>query len=115
MKVRALLETEGVGRVLVVDGGGSLRSALLGDVLAGLGVANGWAGVVVFGCVRDTEQMAGMDIGIRALAAYPTRSEKHGVGHVSVPVTFGGITIRPDDWLYADADGIVVSEQPIHD
>jgi regulator of ribonuclease activity A len=113
--VRATLETPGNGRVLVVDAGGSLRRALVGDNLARLGVDNGWVGIVVNGCVRDTAELATMDIGIRALAALPKRSDKHGAGQVEIPVTFAGVTFAPGAWLYADADGILVSPEPIHE
>ncbi len=107
--VKAMLETPGDGRVLVVDGGGSRRRALVGDVLAGIGAGNGWAGIVIYGCVRDTEALGDLDIGVKALAAFPIRSEKRGVGQVSLPVSFAGVTFRPGWWLYADADGIIVS------
>lgn len=113
--VKAMLETPGHGRVLVVDGGGSLRSALVGDNLAGLGVHNGWSGIVLYTCARDTAQTARLDIGLKALATMPRRSNKVGTGEASIPVTFAGINFRPGDWLYADADGIVVSADPIHD
>lgn len=112
--VRAALETPGEGRVLVVDGGGSRRCALVGDVLAGLGISNGWAGIVVNGCVRDTAVTASLEIGIKALAARPNRSEKRGEGRTGVAVSFAGVTFRPGAWLYADADGIIVSDRAIH-
>ena len=112
--VKACLATPGQGRVLVVDGGGSMRSALVGDVLAGMGVDNDWKGIVVYGCVRDTAVTRDMPIGIKALAAMPKRSVKHGAGQVSDPVTFAGVTFRPGAWLYADADGIIVSDTAIH-
>jgi regulator of ribonuclease activity A len=107
--VRATLETPGKGRVLVVDGGGSLRRALVGDIVAGLGVTNGWVGIIINGCVRDTAVTAKLDIGIKALAALPKRSDKFGNGQVSVPVRFAGVDFEPGDWVYADADGIVVA------
>ncbi len=111
--VRAALEEPGGGRVLVVDGGGSLRCALVGDVLAALGRDNGWSGVVVNGCVRDTAQLAEIALGIKALAAHPTRSEKRGEGERDFEVTFGEVTFRPGAWLYADADGILVLPNPV--
>lgn len=107
--VRAALEEPGAGRVLVVDGGGSLRCALVGDLLAALGQCNGWAGVVVNGCVRDTAELREIEFGLRALAACPRRSAKGGAGERDVPVTFAGVTFTPGHYLYADADGIVVS------
>jgi regulator of ribonuclease activity A len=110
--VRERLDEPGGGRVLVVDGGGSLRCALLGDQLGALGVRNGWAGVVVWGCVRDTEALGGMDLGVLALAAHPLRSVKRGQGEREVPVEFAGATFRPGHVLYADADGVVIAPVP---
>jgi regulator of ribonuclease activity A len=98
----------GEGRVLVVDGGGSKRVALLGDVVAGLAVENGWAGIVVNGCVRDVEALGALPIGIRALGTTPRPSGKAGAGELDVPVTFGDVTFTPGATLYSDADGIVV-------
>jgi regulator of ribonuclease activity A len=114
-QVRATLETAGEGRVLVVDGGGSLRCALVGGMLGELGVKNGWAGIVVNGCVRDCEELAGHDLGIKAIASHPRKSEKglHSAVADKV-VVFAGVTFKPGAWLYADADGILVSEQAIH-
>ncbi|GGM02970.1 ribonuclease E activity regulator RraA [Deinococcus aerophilus] len=106
--VRSTLETPGEGRVLVVDGGGSLSCALVGDQLAGLGVQNGWAGIIVYGCVRDTAQIATMPIGIRALAAHPRRSGKAQDGERDVPLTFAGVTVRPGDTVHADEDGVLL-------
>jgi regulator of ribonuclease activity A len=113
--VRATLETPGAGRVLVVDGGGSLRCALVGGLLGRLAVDHGWAGLVVHGCVRDVLELAGCDVGVRALAAHPRKSEKglHG-GQAARDVRFAGVTFRPGSWLYADADGVVVSERRLH-
>jgi regulator of ribonuclease activity A len=114
-QVRAVLETPGEGRVLVVDGGGSLRCALVGGMLGELGVKNGWAGIVVNGCVRDAEELAGHDLGIKAIATHPRKSEKGLHSAVADKVlVFGGVTFKPGAWLYADADGVVVSDQPIH-
>lgn len=107
--VRNALQAAGNGRVLVIDGGGSRRCALVGDQLAQLGVQNGWAGIVVYGCIRDCAAMASMDIGLRALDTHPLKSIKKGVGDADIPVTFGGVTFKPGDLLYADEDGIVVS------
>ncbi len=107
--VRAALEQPGRGRVLVVDGGGSTRCALLGDRLAELAQDNGWAGVVVYGAVRDVEAMAALSVGVKALAACPRRSAKAGTGVAGIEVEFAGVTFRPGGWLYADADGIVLA------
>ncbi len=107
--VRALLETPGNGRVLVVDGGGSLRCALVGDQLAKLAIDNGWAGIVVYGCIRDAATLAQMPLGVKALATLPRRSEKRSSGQVGIPVTFAGVTFTRAMSLYADTDGIVVA------
>lgn len=109
--VREALERPGQGRILVVDGGGSMRCALLGDQLAALGQRNGWAGAVVYGCIRDSADIGAMDFGVKALMTHPLKSVKKGIGDRNVPVTFAGITIRPGDYLYADHDGIVVADE----
>jgi regulator of ribonuclease activity A len=108
--VRATLEDPGAGRVLVVDGGGSTRCALLGDQLAALAVRNAWAGVLIHGCVRDSDELAALDLGVLALAAHPRRSVKRGEGERGGQLRFAGLTLRPGQHLYADADGILVSE-----
>ena len=113
--VRATLEGAGAGQVLVIDGGGSRRCALVGGVLAELGVKNGWAGIVVHGCVRDTAELASKAIGIRALAAHPRRSEKGlHAGQADRVVDFAGVRFAPGAWLYADGDGIIVAERALH-
>lgn len=112
--VRTALEERGDGRVLVVDGGGSMRCALLGGNLAQLAVKNGWAGVVVYGCIRDSAEIAGLPVGVKALAVHPRKSEKglHSAQRER-PVSFAGVTFRSGEWLYADADGIIISENKI--
>uniref|UniRef100_A0A061SPP2 4-hydroxy-4-methyl-2-oxoglutarate aldolase n=1 Tax=Tetraselmis sp. GSL018 TaxID=582737 RepID=A0A061SPP2_9CHLO len=110
---RQILGEEGRGRVLVVDGGASERCALLGDQLAELGVKNGWSGVIVNGCIRDSEDIARMPIGVKALATCPLKSSKRDPGLRSVPVSFAGVTVRPGDYIYADKDGILVSAEPL--
>ena len=108
--VRAALAEPGDGRVLVVDGGGSLRCALLGDRLAQLAVDHGWSGVVVSGCIRDSAAVAGMALGVKAIATHPRRSAKGSLGgERDVPLTLGGVAIVPGDWLCADEDGIVIA------
>lgn len=107
--VRAALETPGAGHVLVVDGGGSLRCALVGGNLGVLAEKNGWAGIVVNGCIRDSEEINGCDIGVRALATHPQRSIRKGVGEKDLQVAIAGVTVRPGDWIYADADGVLVA------
>ncbi len=108
--VRAALESPGEGCVLVVDGGGSRRCALVGDMLGEFGVRNGWAGIVVYGCVRDTEALRKLDLGVKALAAHPLKSVKHGVGEKDVAVRFAGVVFRPGQLLVADRDGLVTME-----
>jgi len=107
--VRAALEEPGEGRVLLVDGGGSLRCALLGDQLAALARHNGWHGVVVFGCVRDVAALAEIDLGVKALAPHPLKSEKRNTGQRDVVVRFAGVAFQPGEYLYADEDGILVA------
>ena len=111
--LRKALEEPGAGRVLVVDGGGSLRCALMGGNLADIGVKSGWSGVLINGCVRDVGDLRAAAIGIKALAVHPVKSGKKGEGARDVPVTFGGVTFRPGDILHADADGIVVSARAL--
>lgn len=111
--VRAALEEPGHGRVLVVDGGGSLRCALVGDQLGVLGVKNGWAGILVHGCVRDAEALGELDLGIKALATNPRKSVKKGEGTRGVPLRFADALVSPSAYLYADADGIVVAESSL--
>jgi regulator of ribonuclease activity A len=112
--VKKLLEEPGARRVLVVDGGGSTRCALVGGNLAASGARNGWAGIVVYGAVRDRAELDDINIGIHALGLCPVRSLKRGQGEIDVPITVAGLRIVPGHWLYADRDGIVVSEQPLH-
>ena len=107
--VRRILEGEGQGRVLVVDGQGSRRCALIGGRLAALAAANGWAGLVVNGCVRDVGEIAIAPLGVKALAACPRPPAKTGAGEQGVPVTFGGISFNPGDQLWGDHDGLVVA------
>jgi regulator of ribonuclease activity A len=107
--VRSTLETPGNGQVLVVDGGGSLRCALVGGNLGKLAEKNGWAGIVVNGCVRDAAELDACDVGIRALALHPQRSVRKGVGERDMPVTIAGVKVRPGDWVYADVDGALVA------
>jgi regulator of ribonuclease activity A len=114
--VRALLDERGSGQVLVVDGGGSARCALLGGNLGQLGVDNGWAGVIVNGYIRDSVELGQQQIGVKALGTHPRKSEKGlHTGHRDRAVTFAGVTFKTGQWLYADADGIVVSDKPIHE
>jgi regulator of ribonuclease activity A len=113
--VRATLETPGEGRVLVVDGGASTRCALVGGNLGVLGVKNGWAGIVVYGYVRDSKEIRRQAIGVKALGTHPRKSEKglHSAAADKL-LSFAGLNIKPGAWLYADEDGIVVSDVAIH-
>ena len=111
--VRAALEEPGEGRVLVVDGGGSLRCAMVGDNLAQLGIDNGWSGIVVHGCIRDSGPIGEMEIGVKAMATNPRKSVKRGEGQRDIPVRFAEVLFEPGHWLYADEDGIVVSEMEL--
>ncbi|KAK1269368.1 Regulator of ribonuclease-like protein 3 [Acorus gramineus] len=108
--VRKLLETPGDGRVLVIDGGGSMRCALVGGNLGQLAQNMGWAGIIVNGCIRDVDEINACDIGVRALASHPLKSNKKGFGEKHVPVHIGGTLIHDGEWLYADSDGILVSK-----
>ena len=112
--VKAAVDSPGEGRVLVVDGGGSLRRALLGGNLGASAAKNGWAGVVIDGCVRDVAELAGHKVGIRALTSMPLPTEKRNEGQRDVAVQVQGVWVRPGDWLYADEDGIVVSARALN-
>lgn len=106
--VKQVLQGPGAGAVLVVDGAGSLETAMMGDLIAQSAVDAGWAGVVIHGCVRDSAALARMPLGVRALGTNPRKSAKVGAGEIDVPVEFGGVVFRPDARLYADEDGILV-------
>ena len=111
--VKAAVDSPGGGRVLVVDGGASLRRALLGGNLGAAAANNGWAGVVIDGCVRDVQELAQCAVGIRALAAMPWPTEKIHAGLRDVAIQIQGVWVRPGDWLYADDDGMVVMVPPL--
>ena len=111
--VRAALEESGDGKVLVVDGGSSLRCALLGDMLADLGKTNNWSGVIVNGCIRDSAVIATIDFGVKALDTNPRKSVKKGVGERDIPISFADVTFNPGDYIYADTDGIIISTQKL--
>jgi len=111
--VRQALEQPVQGDVLVVDAGGSMRCAMLGDQLATIAVDNGWSGIVMYGCIRDSADIANMPIGVKALATHPAKSNKHGVGEKDIAVRFCGVHFTPGGYLYADSDGIVVSESEL--
>jgi regulator of ribonuclease activity A len=111
--VRSALEQPGNGQVLVIDGGGSIRRALVGGQLGLLAQNNGWAGIVVYGCIRDTDEINACATGVRALGTHPQKSAKKGAGDVNVPVQVAGVTVRPGDWIYADADGVLVARSQL--
>jgi regulator of ribonuclease activity A len=109
--IKTSLSQPGNGAVLVIDGEGSLQAALVGDVIAGLALANGWSGLIVWGAVRDTVALGNLDLGIKALGSNPRKSTKTGTGQLDIPIQFGGIGFHPGNWLYSDEDGIVVSDE----
>lgn len=112
-RVKELLATEGAGKVLVVDGGASMRCALMGDLIAESAVKNHWNGVVIYGCVRDVDAIAELDLGVHALAAIPQKSQRKGVGEVDIDLHFGGVSIQSGDYIYADNNGIVISKEKL--
>lgn len=111
--IRQVLTQEGMGRILLIDGGGSLRRALIDADLASLAMENGWEGIVVYGSVRDVDIIDELDIGIQALASIPVGADSEGIGDIDVPVNFGGVTFLPEDHLYADTTGVILSAEPI--
>jgi len=111
--LRSVLQEQGQGRVLVIDGGGSRRCALMGDTLTALAVEQGWEGILVYGCVRGVEAMQQLLIGVMALNTHPLSSRKHGQGERDVMITFAGVNFKKDQFLYADQDGIVVADAKI--
>lgn len=111
--VKQLVGTPGNGRVIVMDGGGSLRRAILGDMLAENAASNGWAGLVINGCIRDCNEIAAIGLGVKALSTHPMKTEKRGLGDLKIDVTFAGQTIRNGEWVYSDNNGILVSEEKL--
>jgi len=112
-RVGEAVRSPGKDRVLVVDGGGSMRHALLGDMLAAAAVENGWQGLLINGCVRDVEILKSIDLGVKALRAHPVKTEKRGEGRLDVNVTFAGVTIHPGSYLYSDANGVVIAREKL--
>jgi regulator of ribonuclease activity A len=112
-RVREAVAEPGEGRVLVIDGGGSTRRSMLGDNLAAMATKNGWAGVVVHGVIRDTEAIGQLALGVKALGTCPRKTDKLGQGLRDVPLQFGGVSIAPGEWLYADEDGVVVFAESV--
>jgi regulator of ribonuclease activity A len=111
--VKELAGKDGTGKVLVVDGGGSLKKALLGDLIAASAAENGWAGIVIYGAIRDVEEIGRTDLGVFALASIPLKTERKGAGETDIPVTFAGVTFNPGEYLYADGTGLIVSPEPL--
>ena len=111
--VKELVATPGDGKVMVVDGGGSLRAALLGDMLAEKAVANGWQGLVIYGCIRDVDVIGTLDLGVQALNIHPRKTEKRGLGDLNVDLTFAGVTVKPGMFVYADNNGIILSKKSL--
>lgn len=111
--VKQAVAEPGNGDVLVVDAGGSHRCAMLGDMLAEQAAQSGWAGVVMYGCVRDVDILATLPLGVQALGSHPRKSDKRGEGQRDIPVTFAGVTLQPGQWLYADNNGIIIAEQAL--
>lgn len=112
-RVKELASTDGTGKVMVVDGGGSLRCALIGDLIAADAVSNGWQGIVIHGCCRDVHELLEMDFGVRALASIPVKSVRKGVGEVNQAIDMAGVTVQPGQWLYADVTGIIVASRAL--
>jgi len=112
-KVKELVDEPGEGRVMVVDAGGSFRCAMLGDMLAEKAVKSGWAGIIMYGCVRDVDVLAELELGVQALGSHPMKSLKKGIGEVGIDVTFGGVTFKQGEYVYADNNGIITSPEPL--
>jgi len=112
--VKETAGTAGNGKIMVVDGGGSLRRALLGDLIAKNAVQNGWEGFIIYGCIRDVDTISTMNLGINALNTNPLKTEKKGIGDLNIPVFFGGVTFKPGEYVYADSNGIIVSSKPLN-
>ena len=112
-RVKEQLSKPGHGKVLVVDGGGSLRHALIGDQIAANGAGNGWSGIIIYGACRDVDVLPGIDFGVMALGSVPLKSVRRGEGQVGLPVAFGRVVFRPDEWIYADANGIITAPESL--
>jgi len=111
--IKTLLDEPGENRVIVMDGGGSLRRAILGDMLAANASQNGWAGILINGCIRDCDEIAKIELGVKALNTHPMKTEKRGLGDLNVPVSFAGHTILPGEYLYSDNNGVLISSVPL--
>ncbi len=111
--IAEVLEENGEGRVLVIDGGGAVRRGLIDAELAQLAVDNGWEGIIVYGAVRQIQQLENLDIGIHAIAPIPVSADESSSGESDIPVNFGGVTFFPEDYIYADLTGIILSQEPL--
>ncbi len=111
--VKETANSPGEGKVIVVDGGGSMRRALCGDLVAESAMNNGWAGIIIYGCIRDVDEISEMDIGMQALGTFPVKTEKRGIGDLNIPIEFGGVTFNPGEFVYADNNGIIVSSKSL--
>ena len=111
--VKEQVSLPGEGRVIVVDGGGSMRNALLGDMLAEKAAKNGWSGLIIYGCIRDVDVIRQTQLGVKAMNTHPRKTEKRGLGDLNVPVTFGGLTFIPGQYVYADNNGVITSPEKL--
>ncbi|MAD45994.1 MAG: ribonuclease activity regulator protein RraA [Oceanospirillaceae bacterium] len=112
-KVKELVEQDGKGKVMVIDGGASMRKALMGDMIAEKAAKNGWEGAIIYGCIRDVDAIMETDLGVQALATVPLKTDKRGLGDINVPVKFGGVEFIPGQYVYADNNGVIVSPEPL--
>jgi regulator of ribonuclease activity A len=111
--VKEQVATPGQGKVMIVDGGASMRAALLGDMLAEKAAENGWEGLIVYGCIRDVDVIMETNLGVQALSTHPMKTDKRGLGDLNVPVTFGGVTFKPGQYVYADNNGVIISPEKL--
>jgi len=112
-RVKELLATPGKGKVLVVDGGGSLRCALLGDLIGASAVKHEWEGVIIYGCVRDVDALAQLDLGVQAINSMPMKSNRRGIGETGIRLSFGGVIIEDGEYIYADNNGVIVADKAL--
>ncbi len=111
--LKSILSSPSNGGVLVVDGGANMQSALMGDIIAALAIGNGWSGVIINGPIRDCIAISGMKIGVKALGSNPAKSSKDGIGDKNITINFGDVTFNPQNWVYCDADGIVIAKRSL--
>ncbi|MEM1262105.1 MAG: ribonuclease E activity regulator RraA [Pseudomonadota bacterium] len=111
--VKAQAAEPGEQRIMIVDGGGITRQALLGDMIAANAVKNGWVGLVIWGAIRDVDALAKLELGVQALAPSPRKTDKRGLGELNIPIRFGGVTFNPGDWVAADTNGVIRSDRPL--